>query len=120
MTEDGRLTDEQRQQLHIVLDACPHLTALAGHVRDFAQMMVTRYGQRLDQWMAAVNADDLPALHSLTIGLRRDHAAVTAGLTLEWSSGAVEGTVNRIKMIKRQMYGRAGLALLRKRIPHNA
>ena len=120
MTEDGRLTDEQRRQLNRVLAACPHLSALAGHVRGFAHMMANRDGQRLDRWMAAVDNHDLPALHSLTTGLRRDHAAVTAGLTLTWSSGPVEGAVNRIKTIKRQMYGRASLALLRKRILHPA
>ena len=49
-------------------------------------------------------------------GLRRDHAAVLNGLTLTYSSGAVEGNVNRIKMLKRQMYGRAKFDLLRKRI----
>ena len=49
-------------------------------------------------------------------GLQRDHQAVTAALTLPWNSGPVEGHVNRIKMLKRQMYGRAGFALLRKRV----
>ena len=61
-------------------------------------------------------ARDLPDLRSFTCGLTRDHDAVLAGLTLQHSSGAVEGNVNRIKMIKRQMYGRAGFALLRKRV----
>jgi transposase len=56
------------------------------------------------------------ALRSFVAGLRTDLDAVTAGLTLPWSSGAVEGTVNRIKMLKRQMYGRAGFDLLRKRV----
>ena len=60
--------------------------------------------------------DDLPHLHSLITGLRRDLDAVTAGLTLTQSSGPVEGNVNRIKTIKRQMYGRASFTLLRKRI----
>jgi len=60
--------------------------------------------------------DDLPDLRSFTRGLTHDHDAVLAGLTLEHSSGAVEGNVNRIKMLKRQMYGRAGFTLLRKRV----
>lgn len=64
--------------------------------------------------MNAVDADDLPALHSFVRGLRRDFDAVTAGLTLPWSSGPVEGHVNRIKMIKRQTFGRE--IFLRKRI----
>jgi transposase len=53
-------------------------------------------GDRLPQWLEQVETDDLPALHSLVAGLRRDLAAVTAGITLPWSSGAVEGNVNRI------------------------
>jgi transposase len=52
----------------------------------------------------------------LVTGLRADQDAVTAGLSLPWSSGAVEGHVNRIKMLKRQMYGRASPDLLRRRI----
>ena len=58
----------------------------------------------------------VPTQHRRPTGLRRDQHAVTAGLTLPYSSAAVEGNVNRIKMIKRQMYGRAGFALLRKRV----
>nr|QIY68755.1 transposase [Streptomyces sp. RLB1-33] len=61
-------------------------------------------------------ADDLPALHSLVNGMKRDLDAVTAGLSTHWSSGQVEGQVTRIKLIKRQGYGRANLDLLRKRI----
>ncbi len=79
--------------------------------------MLTRLqGERLPEWIAAVRADDLPSLHAFISGLERDLAAVTAGLTLPWSSGVVEGHVNRIKMIKRQMYGGAGFKLLRKRV----
>lgn len=66
--------------------------------------------------MAAVRADDLPQLHRFVRGLETDHDAVRNGLTLTYSSGAVEGHVNRIKMLKRQMCGRAGFDLLRKRI----
>ena len=95
---------------------CPHLDAVAGHVTTFAKMLTGRHGDRLDTWITAVDADDLPDLHSFTTGLKRDHTAVLNGLTLPWSSGAVEGQVNRIKMLKRQMYGRANLDLLRRRI----
>lgn len=93
-----------------------NLPPMAGHVRSFATMMCTLRGDRLEAWMTAVDADDLPALSSFVIGLRRDQDAVTAGPTLHWNSGPVEGHVNRIKMLKRQMYGRANPDLLRKRI----
>ncbi len=63
-----------------------------------------------------VEAADIHELCSLAASLRKDWAAVQAGFTLPWSSGAVEGHVNRIKMLKRQMYGRANLDLLRCRV----
>jgi transposase len=107
--------DEQRQ-LEALCAACPHLAALRAHVRGFAEIMTRRRGRKLEAWMTAVLGDDLPELHSFVTGLRRDQDAVTNGLTLPYSSGPVEGHVNRIKMIKRQMYGRANPDLLRKRI----
>ena len=64
----------------------------------------------------AVRRDDLPNLHPLAAGIDRGRNAVIAGLTLPWSSGVVEGHVNRIKRLRRQMFGRAGFALLRKRV----
>jgi transposase len=69
----------------------------------------------LTKWIGAVDAD-LPPLRSFTAGLRRDLDAVVAGLTLKYNSGAVEGTVNRIKQLKAVMYGRAKPDLLRKLI----
>ena len=75
-----------------------------------------RHGGRLDAWIAAVEADDQPDLHSFVRGIKRDYDAVRNGLTMPWSSGVVEGNVNRTKMIKRQMYGRAAFPLLRKRV----
>jgi transposase len=91
------------------------LSAASGHVTAFAEMMTGRHGERLPGWITA-SLDDLPHLHSFTSGIRRDQAAVINGLTLKHSSGAVEGNVCRIKALKRQMYGRASLDLLRKRI----
>jgi len=83
-------------------------------VQAFAQIMTERRGRDLEKWMTA--ADGLPELRSFVTGLRRDQDAVTAGLTLPWSSGVAEGHINRIKMLKRQMYGRANPDLLRRRI----
>ncbi|MCW3820657.1 transposase [Micromonospora sp. DR5-3] len=89
---------------------------MATDVKAFAEILTNRHGHRLNAWITAVTADDQPDLHSFIAGLRRDHDAVVNGLTLPHSSGVVEGHVNRIKMIKRQMYGRANLDLLRKRV----
>ncbi|ALC25701.1 transposase [Streptomyces sp. CFMR 7] len=64
-------------------------------------MLTERQGEHLQTWLNAVRQDDLPSFHTLAAGIDRDRDAVTAGLTLLWSSGVVEGHVNRIKMIKR-------------------
>ena len=67
---------------------------------------------RSEDWLTRVEADDQPELRSFANGIRRDQQAVTAGLALRYSSAAMEGNVSKIKMIKRQMYGRAGFPLL--------
>ncbi|MFG2219431.1 transposase [Streptomyces sp. NPDC087769] len=72
-------------------------------------MLTEPEGQRLPEWLDAVRQDDLPTLHTLAAGIERDRDAVIAGRTLLSSSGVVEGRVNRIKVLKRQMFGRAGL-----------
>jgi transposase len=79
-------------------------------------MMRDLRGEQLPDWMDRVLADNLPALHSLVTGLRRDQDAVTAGLSTPWSSGQVEGQVTRVKLLKRQGFGRANLDFLRKRV----
>ena len=115
LRDPATLNDEEQVKLNQVRARCPHLDALADHVTEFAKILTGRHGDRLDAWIAA-DADDQPELHSFTTGLKQDHAAVLNGLTLPHSSGPVEGNVNRIKMIKRQMYGRASFDLLRKRV----
>lgn len=99
-----------------------NVAALDQHVTTFAKMLIHRTGTRdLDPWLAAVDADttDLPHLRSFAQGLRRDHAAVLNGLSLPYSSSAVEGENCKIKRIKRIMYGRANLDLLRTMILHD-
>jgi hypothetical protein len=110
------LNPDEQTKLRDIRSRCRHLDALTAHVAAFGDMLTGRHGHRLDAWIAAVEADDLPELHSYANGLKRDYNAVRNGLTLTHSSGAVEGQVNRIKMIKRQMSGRAKLDLLRKRV----
>lgn len=80
-------------------------------------MLTNRTGDTtLTAWITAATTSGLPGLATFSQHLNVDLDAVTAGLTLHWNSGPVEGNVNRIKMLKRQMYGRANFDLLRKRI----
>ena len=110
------LDEDERMQLTQILARSPELAATHRHVHDFAEIMTNRNGHRLPAWMREVDQHGEPALRSFVTGLRSDLDAVTNGLTLPYSSGPVEGAVNRIKMIKRQMFGRANFDLLRKRV----
>jgi transposase len=117
LTRPDHLQPGEQAQIQAIRARCPHIDALAGHVTAFAEMMTARTGSRdLETWLAAVEADEQAGLRSFAAGIRNDQQAVINGLTLAWNSGKVEGTVNKIKMIKRQMYGRAGFDLLRKRV----
>jgi hypothetical protein len=116
LTPPGKLTDDHRAVLAQITARCEELAATRGLVREFAGMLCHRHGDRLEAWAAQAETSPVSELGGFAKGLRKDWAAVTAGLTVPYSSGAVEGHVNRIKMIKRQMYGRAKPDLLRKRI----
>jgi Transposase len=98
------LTDDERAVRDTVLDRSPALRTTRDQVSEFAEILTQRRGDELQSWMQRVDTDGAPALRSFATGLDRDLDAVTAGLTLSYSSGPVEGAVNRIKMIKRQMF----------------
>jgi transposase len=115
MTHPDHLASDDAASLARLLDASPALAAAASHVRTFAAMMTRRQGLlALEDWLTQVEAGDQPALHSFARGIRRDQQAVTAGLALPYSSGALEGKNCKIKYLKRLMYGRANFDLLRK------
>ncbi|MFJ9945220.1 transposase [Streptomyces erythrochromogenes] len=116
LTHPDALAEGDRVQLKTVLANCPELDALAGHVRSCAHMLTQLKGHQLQAWIEAETTTDLPSLQRFARHLQGDLDAVTAGLSQPWNSGVVEGHVNRIQMIKRQMFGRAGFALLRKRV----
>jgi transposase len=110
------LSEEDAANLAQVKTRSPALERLSAHVTAFAEMLMGRHGDRLEAWLAAADTDNLPHLQSFVRGIHRDHAAVLAGLTLPHNSGPVEGNVCRVKALKRQMFGRANIDLLRKRI----
>ncbi|MFE4682752.1 transposase [Streptomyces sp. NPDC056721] len=117
LTHPDALPEGDRIQLEAVLANCHELTALSEHVHSFGHMVAHLQGDQLPTWIEAVTSTaDLPSLRHFAQRLERDLDAVIAGLMLPWNSGVVEGHVNRIKMLKRQMFGRAGFELLRKRV----
>lgn len=92
------------------------ICALRSITSEFSALMRNRDLNGLTDWMHRATATGIPAVKSFGRGLRRDQAAVDAAFSLPWSSGQVEGQVHRLKLIKRQMYGRAGFALLHRRV----
>ncbi len=81
-------------------------------------MLRARTGDKLDAWLDQVDQSGLPELQSFAAGIKKDKDAVRAGLTWWIKNGVVEGSVTKLKLIKRQGYGRAGFPLLRKRVLH--
>ncbi|QCX82960.1 Transposase (plasmid) [Streptomyces sp. YIM 121038] len=110
------LREEETRQLKITLAACPELATAHEHIRALGQMLQNRQAAELPAWIEEVTADELPGLTGFAKGLATDLDAVTAGFTISWSSGVVEGRISDLKMLKRQMFNRAGLPLLRKRV----
>jgi transposase len=101
---------EALRHLHPDLDAAITLT------EDFATLIRMRDVVALDRWLEQAAASTLKPFQSFAASLRRDEQAVRAGVELEWSPGPVEGEINRLKMLKRAMFGRAGFPLLQRRV----
>lgn len=87
-----------------------------GLAQQFIQLLQTRQAEQLDAWLQACKAADIPMMQSFATRIEQDYAAVRAALETEWSNGQTEGQVNRLKLLKRQMYGRAKFDLLRQRV----
>ncbi|MGD6755796.1 ISL3 family transposase [Streptomyces sp. BH105] len=113
-----RRSDDPAVPVTHLLAEIQEMSALADQIRSFAALMVPAVGnsERLTSWIARTLAADLPVLHSFAHGLERDRAAVAAALTLPWHNGRTEGVNCKIKLLKRQRYGRAGHPLLRQLI----
>lgn len=82
----------------------------------FAKMICQRKAELLPAWLRSAARSKLKEFIGFARGIDEDYEAVKNALTYEWSNGQLEGQVNRLKLIKRQMYGRAGFGLLRARV----
>lgn len=110
------LRESQKVDLETILDANPQFTRWRALAQQFMQLLRERDRPAFDAWLSAVAQDGSGAMKRFAAGLRSDYAEVAAALTYEWSNGPTEGHVNRLKLLKRQMFGRAKLDLLRKRV----
>jgi transposase len=111
------LGPEEQALTKSIAEHCPQLEKAAALSREFGEMVRKRKAQALDDWIARVSASEgAVELRRFAEGLKDDLAAVKAALSLPWSNGQTEGQVNRLKLIKRQMFGRAKFDLLRQRV----
>jgi transposase len=105
--EDQHLVQRLAQQTE--------LASAIGLAQDFAQLVRQRQFEQFDPWLERAEQSQIAPFERFAQSLREDYDAVKAGVTLSTSNGQVEGQVNRLKMLKRQMYGRAGIELLERR-----
>ncbi len=97
---------------------CPEVAVAHTLTRDFITMLHARDVDALAGWLERAHASAIREFNGFARGIRRDQAAVEAAFTVEWNNGQTEGQVNRLKLLKRQGYGRAGFDLLRQRVLH--
>lgn len=110
------LTDEEKEALDRMIQADPQVALGVDLARQLATIVRHRQENKLNGWLESVKNSGLPALLSFANGLQKDVTAVRNALRYAWSQGQTEGQVNRLKFIKRSMYGRANFDLLRKRV----
>jgi transposase len=111
-------TEAQQARVSRLRQLDPAVEEVLGLVEGFAALVRKQSVRTLTEWQEQAQTGASVELRRFAEGLSRDQAAVQAALEEPWSNGPVEGHINRLKTIKRQMYGRAGLALLRARVLH--
>ncbi len=110
------LTDEDKQALERMKEADAKVAEAYVLGQRFSDMIRERQSEALLPWLEDAGKSGIGALTGFARGIKQDLAAVTNALSLPWSNGQTEGQVNRLKLIKRQMYGRANFDLLRRRV----
>jgi transposase len=110
-----RSTEQDRHPLAQLTQQAPELAEAVALAQDFASLVRQRQPTQLDPWLARAATSTLPPFRRFAKGLREDYAAVKAGVTLPWSQGPIEGHITHLKLLKRQMFGRAQLDLLARR-----
>jgi transposase len=111
-----KITDEQQKLFDRITTQCPEVIDLRRIALSFRAALTADDSTQLRQWIEAAKHSEFGAVVRFAYGLQKDISAVAAAVDTPWSNGQVEGQINQLKTIKRQMYGRAGFALLRARV----
>jgi len=112
----AKRSDDAQRYLDQLCHVETHVARAYALSQDFLAMVRERRGHDLEAWMAEASQRGIEERARFARGLQEDLAAITAGLTLAWSTGVTEGHLHRLKLVKRQGYGRAGFALIRPRV----
>ncbi len=111
-----QLTSEKQAELELICQRSETARKTYELTQQFMTMLRLRRGQEFEAWLSAVEASHIPELRRFAHSLLKDKEAVVAGLTLPYSNGPVEAQVQKLKLVKRSMFGRAKLPLLRQRL----
>ena len=111
------LSESEIEQVKQIERGCGEVQNASEIVRDFSEMIRNRDCLKWGNWLERATASTVPqAVRGFASTLRKDAAAIKAALALPWSNGQLEGQINKLKLLKRQMYGRANLKLLEHRL----
>jgi transposase len=111
-----KLTRQEQADIEEFQRRSADLVGLRDLIQRFVTLMQQRSLEQLDIWIADATNASWSEVRRFAHGLHNDYASISAALTLPWSQGQVEGQVNRLKLLKRQMYGRATFEVLRQRV----
>jgi transposase len=111
----AELTAAQQRYLAELVERCPAIGRAQRLAQAFTRIVRTRDDLGLEPWLQEAETSAIAEMEEFAIGIRRDQAAVQAALIHPWSQGQVEGQINRLKLVKRSMFGRAGFDFLRQR-----
>ncbi len=114
--DPAQLTTKKQAELELICQRSETAHKTYELTQQFMRMLRLRRGQEFELWLSAVEASQIPELRRFAKGLLTDKSAVVAGLTLSYSNGPVEAQVHKLKLVKRSMFGRAKLPLLRQRL----
>ncbi|MEP0924831.1 transposase [Leptolyngbya sp. ST-U4] len=115
MQKFERLKANDQQLISLLKNRSPELSEAIELAQDFTDIVRQRTPQNLEAWLERAISSKISPIRRFALRLREDYDSVKAGVTFSVSNGPVEGHVNRLKMLKRQMYGRAGIDLLSRR-----
>jgi transposase len=115
-----KLDKEEKKIIQHLCQSSDQINDAYDLAQNFQKMVREQLAGNFEDWLLQAEKSLAPGMRNFAVGLKRDYEAVKMALSQPWSNGQVEGQVNRLKLIKRQMQGRAKLDLLKQRVVHKS